>query len=115
MILHTSLKYISVNIVCLIFFHDLTSPPVQLLRIFWLYILVIVFMKFDVKSILWPTLIFASFLIFFAWIFSSVFGYFPAFKLIFIEILVIVYFGVNQCYQITKILNAYKKEKNSRL
>lgn len=53
-ILHTALKYVIVNLLCIIHFYDLTSAPVQLMRIFWLYGLAIVFMKFDIKEILMP-------------------------------------------------------------
>ena len=54
-LLHTAFKYVLVNIYCLCYFHDLTSDPVQFLRTFWLYILAIIVMKFEIKEILWPS------------------------------------------------------------
>jgi hypothetical protein len=45
-ILHTSLKYVCLNVISIVYFDDLTSPPVQIVRIFWLYCLAVVFMKF---------------------------------------------------------------------
>ena len=113
-ILQTSLKYVCLSIICIIFLHDLTSPPIQLIRIFWLYCLVVVFIKFDIKDILWPAIGVISGLTFIAWIWISLYAELPAFKLILIETLIILYFGVNQCYQITKILNIYNKDEQNR-
>lgn len=73
-ILHTSLKYVFVSIICIVYFHDITSPPVQIVRIFWLYCLVIVFMKFDVKEILWPAVGFICGLIVIAWIWIALYA-----------------------------------------
>jgi hypothetical protein len=83
-ILHTSLKYVCLNIICIIYFYDLTSPSVQIVRIFWLYCLTIVFMKFDIKDILWPAVGLFSGLTAIAWLWIAVFDELPAFKIIFI-------------------------------
>ena len=95
-ILNTSLKYVCVSIICIIYFHDLTSPPVQIVRVFWLYCLVIVFMKFDVKEILWPAVGFFCGLTAIAWLGISFYDKLPAYKLILIETLAILYFGATQ-------------------
>ncbi len=73
-ILHHSVKYVVVSITCIICFHDLTSSPVQVVRIFWLYCLVVVFMKFDVKEILWPSVWFACALVVVSVIWISAYG-----------------------------------------
>jgi hypothetical protein len=81
-ILHMSIKYVIVNIICLFYFDSLTSLPVLLIKVFWLYCLVIVFMKFDVKEILWPSILFAIVLVLISVFYVCIFDVLPLYKLI---------------------------------
>ena len=71
-------------------------------------------MKFEIKDILWPAFGFFCALTAIAWLWISLYEELPAFELILLEICVILYFGSNQSYQITKILNIHKKDKKRR-
>jgi hypothetical protein len=71
-------------------------------------------MKFDIKDILWPAVGLFFGLTALAWLWIAVYDQLPAFKIIFIETLIILYFGANQFYQITKILNFHSKDKKMR-
>lgn len=105
-ILHTATKYVIVNLLCIICFHNLTSTPVQLMRIFWLYTLSIVFMKFDIKDILLPSIYLAFVMIALASLWVWVYEELPAFKIIFILTACILYYGITQTLRITKILSS---------
>jgi len=74
------------------------------MRIFWLYALAIVFIKFGVKEILYPSVSLMIGLILFASLWVWIYAELPAFKMIFILTLIILYYGITQAWKITKIL-----------
>lgn len=82
--LNLSIKYILLNIICIVIFDDLTSPPVQIFKIFWLYGLAVIFMKFDIKQIIMPALGLMTAIISIACVWMYFWTELPAFKIILI-------------------------------